>query len=503
MKPGVISIMLFVLVLSVIGGWIIAGDGGATGRVEVLTARAELRSFEVTLATVGEMEAARATNVASPIRGDRGKIVHLIDDGAAVDAEDVLVVLDPTPFEEEVRRLEDVVLEAEGQVDAHAKAIEFEETQLERELRVARFDIRTAELELTKLERGDGPLELARLEGALETARQGYEQTAGYVDDLQLLQERGYISDAEILQAQKKAEEAHRSYDIARRQYETYRDYVFPSLVERAEGRLEQARHDLHHLQKSGGLKIGRAMAAHRNAEQNLSLARRNLDMARAELEATIIRAPIPGMVVLREEHRGGQRRKPRIGDSVWHNQPILYLPDVSQMIVNTRVREIDLHYVDVGYPVIVQVDAYPSLRFSGEVTALGVLAQSEAGQQRGERFFSVTVRVDDSDHRLRPGMTSRLTILCGEAESVVTVPVNAIFLRGEETYCYVDTGEGFSRRPVVLGMQNHLVAEVVEGIEQDEVVALHRPPDELVVGESVERDHTATIAANTSFAKR
>ena len=100
---------------------------------------------------------------------------------------------------------------------------------------------------------------------------------------------------------------------------------------------------------KSSGFQVGKAIASEKNAEGALTAARSSLEIARAELEKTTITAPIAGIAVLRDEFRNGEKRKPMVGDTVWQNQPLLDLPDLSSMVVKTLVREVDLHKVWKG----------------------------------------------------------------------------------------------------------------------------------------------------------
>jgi HlyD family secretion protein len=472
------------------GALAIAGLGWSRPRPdlhEVPIAIAEKRPFQVVVTTVGELDAARAIVISSPVRGDRGKIIYLVDDGAAVEEGDVLVRLDPTPFEEEVERLRQAVSEAQSRAEAAAALVAFETAQVERELRRAHFEVDTAELDLKQLEHGDGPLELARLEGTAQKASQDCQETCGYVEDLRALEERGFITASEIRQATRKAEEARRAAEVAQRQLETYRDFVLPAALERGRARLAQAEHDLEHIRRTSAVKVSQAQAGVRSAAELVVSTRLAWERAQQELEATVIRAPIPGMVVLREEFRSGQRRKPRIGDSVFQNQPILYLPDVSRMLVHTRVREIDLHKVAAGHSVTIRIDAFPGLELRGEVMRIGVLAESEAGgRARGERSFSITIQVHDSDPRLRPGMTARAAILAMEVERALVLGIECIFEDHGRHYIYQQMpGGGFGRRRVVVGAHHEHLVQVIEGLEPGSRVARLRPPQSLVQSSS------------------
>ena len=296
----------------------------------VLSAKVAKKSFSVLVEAVGELDAARSTVLFSQIRGDRGKIVTIIFDGTRVKKGDELVRLDPTFFEEEVTRLTAKVREWEAVVSANKQILEWEKVQSERETKTLEFDLRAARLDLIKLEKGEGPLELYRLAGAAQEAKQDWKEKEGYLVELKTLEKRGYVNITEIAQIQNKVSDAKEAYEVAKRQHESYRDYVLPSLIENAHAQVARAKMNLEQLKKGAGFKIGKDMAALRKAQQSLESTTSSLKIAQAELERTVIRAPIPGIAVLPEAFRGGKKRKPRIGDIVWQNQPLVYLPDVS-----------------------------------------------------------------------------------------------------------------------------------------------------------------------------
>ena len=449
----------------------------------ILSAKAVKRTFSVLVEAVGELDAARSTVLFSQIRGDRGKIVSIVGDGTKVKKGDVLVRLDPTFFEEEVTRLTAKVREGEAVVSAHEQILEWEKIQSERELKTAEFDLRAARLDLVKLEKGDGPLELIRLQGAAQEAKRDWQEKKGYLVDLKALEKRGYANITEIAQAQNRVSEAKEAYAVAKRQYESYRDYVLPSLIEKARAQVARAKMNLEQIKKGAGFKIGKAVAALRKAQQNLESTTYSLKAAQTELERTVIRAPIPGIAVLPEAFRGGKKRKPRTGDIVWQSQPLVYLPDVSEMVVKTQIREIDLHKVDAGKQAIILVDAYPDLELPGQVQSVGVLAESQTESTTADKYFQVLISIKEGDQRLRPGMTARVQIKCGEIDNALSVPIHAVFNEEGRNYCFVEAQASYEKREVSIGAQSEDWAQVLTGLLEGEHVALSRPPLNEIAG--------------------
>ena len=454
---------------------ILAGCGNTSQR-DVPTETVERINFNVVVETIGSLDAARSTLVSSSIGGDKGTIIWLIDEGSRVSAGDSLARLDPTPFEEKVMRSTSDLAEAEAVASSFEQALGWENIQTQRQVTSAEFDLRVAELDLMKFEKGEGPLELSRLEAAVQGARQSNSQFAGYLNDLQELMDEGIITENEVLQGRHKAEESAKTLSMVQQQFEIYRDFVFPSSLEKAKGKVSRTKLELEQTRKGSAFQIGKAKASLDQALQLVIDARASLTHATEELQATTIVAPIPGMVVYREEFRSGERRKPRIGDSVWQNQPLLYLPDISSMIVKTFIREVDVHKVQVGTNTTTRVDAFPDVALVGKVASIGVLAESGTSRSVGSKVFQLMIELQNGSDNLRPGMTARSTILAGTINDALCIPVTAVFIENGEAYCFVKRNGGFVRIPVVLGSQNEVVIEIRDGLSEGERVALVAP---------------------------
>jgi HlyD family secretion protein len=437
------------------------------------------RSFDIKVNMVGVLDAARSHMVSSTIRGDKAKIIYLIDEGSRVNEGDVLVQIDQTPFEEEVHRLSGEVLSLKAAVDAEGQMLEWEKNQVEREIRTAEFNLKVAELELKKIVEGDGPLQLAQLKEDIQKAKEEYARYLSYIRDLEELSNKGFANPTEISLAKGKTAELKEKHEAANKKYVSYKEHVLPSLVETARAKVEQAEMELEQTGKGSVFKVAKALSSFKEVEGKLENAKASLKQAQSELEKTTIRAPFSGIAVLYEAFRDGQKRKPRVGDRVLQNQPLLYLPDISSMIVETRVREVDLHKIALNQTCSIRIDACPAVLFEGKVTFIGVLASQRFERGSGEKYFQITLSLKGEDSRLRPGMTARVSILTDNVKNALSAPVQAIFDEGGRKYCYVYTGHSFRKAEVSLGKQNEDFAEIVSGLKKGDKVSLVKPPQE------------------------
>lgn len=448
----------------------------SSSKKDIPTVKVEKRSFDIDVKTVGELEAAKSTIIASSVRGDQGKIIYLVQDGVYVKPGDILIRMDPTPFEEKIQKLKSQIHEQEAQVVNQEQTLEWEKAQAAHENMAALFEIEAAMLELDKIVQGDGPMETAKLKGAMQKALMKYEELNSYAGELLSLENEGFLNPSEIKQAQKKLEEEKEAYEASKMQYESYITHVYPMQIKKAEMSLKKAESKKDDVAKTGKYKVTRAEALLEQALANLKYYKNQLREEERELQLTEIKAPSPGMVVHREDYRSGQRRKPRVGDVLVKNQPLLDLPDLEKMIVKTKVREVDLYKAAIGIKATIQVDAYPQLSFSGTVDSIGVLALSDMTRTSEEKYFEVRVALDHSDERLRPGMTSRVTMHAQHIENVLAIPLHAIFDEKKKNFCYIAKKFNFERKEIGVGACNDQWAEVTSGLHEGDTVCLLNP---------------------------
>jgi len=436
-------------------------------------------SFDIRVNSVGVLDTERCHTISSAIGGNKGKIVYLIDDGTRVNEGDVLVKLDATPFEEAVRSLRGTVAAFEAEIKGSEQKVEWEKTQTEREIRTAEFNLKAAELDLKKVVEGDGPLQLAQYREEMERAREEYARYQSYIRELEELSKKGFSNPTEMVLATEKAAELKERFDAANKKYVSYKEHVLPALIEAAKAKAEKTEMELEQTRKGAVFKVASALATVGEAEGRLRATKESLKQGESDLEKTTIYAPFSGIAILFETFRDGEKRKPRVGDQTWQNQPLLYLPDMSSIIVKTQIREIDLHKVDLGQKCTIRVDAYPDSSFRGEVSFIGVLASKRFDRGIGEKYFQLTLSLKGDDSRLRPGMTARVSILTDSVKDVLCVPTQAVFDEGGTKYCYMYRGRSFERAAVSLGKQNEDLAEIVSGLEEGDRVSLVKPSQE------------------------
>jgi HlyD family secretion protein len=438
---------------------------------------AEVREgpFEVTVVETGTLQALRSVTYASTIQSNQAKIVALIPEGKLVQKGDLLILFDGAPFEEEIRKSQAQLAQAQADLEKARQDEKLQMIQNREELSAARQKLERAELELKDVQEGSGRLKEEEVAGAVADAERKLARAESALADLKPLLAEGFITKMELERAEQEVERAREELALARRRRGALLDFGRPLELSQARSDAALTRESAKQLESAAVSRLEQRRAAIAAAQSRVQEASSRLALAQQQLARTEVRADVPGIVVYRNVFFGSEPRKPQVGDQVWANQPLLVLPDISKMVVETRVRETDVHKVENNQRVDVRVDAYPSLRLTGAVTLVGTLAQEER-ERRGGKFFGVTVQVNESDPRLRPGMTARVEIHVEERSQATHVPIEAVFEKEGRSICYLIQGGRPLPREVVLGPSNADFVVVESGLRKGDRVSLRDP---------------------------
>ncbi|MFA5684658.1 MAG: efflux RND transporter periplasmic adaptor subunit [Lysobacteraceae bacterium] len=149
------------------------------------------------------------------------------------------------------------------------------------------------------------------------------------------------------------------------------------------------------------------------------------LDNALVELEQTVIRAPVDG-VILSRAIEPGQTLASNF------QTPVLFTiaEDLRAMQLDLAIDEADIGQIRAGQPVSFSVDAYPEQRFRGEVREVRLAAQAT----QNVVSYPVIVSLSNPDLRLYPGMTATAEIEIGARRGVLRIANAALrFTPAEE----------------------------------------------------------------------
>ncbi|MCL4846575.1 MAG: efflux RND transporter periplasmic adaptor subunit [Acidobacteria bacterium] len=219
-------------------------------------------------------------------------------------------------------------------------------------------------------------------------------------------------------------------------------------------------------------------------ATHKVDKARDDVEDTRRVIESLTLRAPRDGMVSLLPNFRAGgplSRTAPefRRGDRAWFGAAIAELPDLSSVRMTLRVDEADRARLVVGGRARVRVDAVPDRELAGRVDDISVIAQPDFSTFPPVRNFDVVVALDESDARLRPGMSATARLELDRLDDALLVPASAVFERDGAAVVYVVAGRTTSRRTVTVDRRGRDLIAISTGVAAGERVTL-RVPDKI-----------------------
>jgi HlyD family secretion protein len=160
------------------------------------------------------------------------------------------------------------------------------------------------------------------------------------------------------------------------------------------------------------------AEAQLRVAEAQVRQAEAALNAAEQELKYTVIRSPIDGIVVARNVEVGQT-----VAASFATPNLFLIALDLTQMQVNTNVSESDIGGMTEGQEAVFTVDAYPGESFTGTIRQVRLAPINV----QNVVTYNVVVGVDNTDLRLKPGMTANVSIIVAQNDQALKVPNAAL----------------------------------------------------------------------------
>ncbi|TWP26556.1 efflux RND transporter periplasmic adaptor subunit [Apibacter muscae] len=154
------------------------------------------------------------------------------------------------------------------------------------------------------------------------------------------------------------------------------------------------------------------------DAKESVKQAKSTLQKAQTNLGYANIYSPIDGVIVTKEVEEGQT-----VAASM--STPTLFTiaQDLTKMQVEANVDEADIGNVQVGQRVTFTVDAYPSITFNGTVNQvrLGATVTSNVVT------YTVIIVTDNSNLKLKPGLTATVTIYTKELNDIITLPAKAL----------------------------------------------------------------------------
>jgi HlyD family secretion protein len=156
-------------------------------------------------------------------------------------------------------------------------------------------------------------------------------------------------------------------------------------------------------------------------AKANIKLAEAQLARSQADLDNSVIRAPIDGVVIKRTIDLGQT-----VAASFTTPNLFQIARDLTKMQIDTSVSEADVGALKDGQPARFVVDAYPDREFDARTRQFRLAANVV----QNVVTYNVVLDVENRDELLKPGMTAQVRLVVGNRENVLRIPTAALRFR-------------------------------------------------------------------------
>jgi HlyD family secretion protein len=294
-------------------------------------------------------------------------------------------------------------------------------------------------------------LEQARAQLAAEQANLRAAEAGGRADELARL-----TGDLRAAQAQR---------DLLQRQQEALTKLVAdraatPDELEKNRAALERAKADVEHLGKSK-----------EQFEQQAGLDRERLALSVAHWQAQVqdLQEKVNSARVVAPQSGVLFSLPVRENDFVHTGDLLAELADLRNVRVRAFVDEPELGGLKPGQPVEVTWDALPDRVWTGRTESVPQQVVARGSRNVGEVLCSIS----NTGMELKPNTTVNIRIQLDERKNVLSVPRAAVEISGAGRSVYAVDGNRLRRKQVRVGISNDTQFEVVEGLAENETVAL------------------------------
>ncbi len=361
-------------------------------------------------------------------------------------------------------------------------------TSLAQNVTLAQADLVTAQQNLNSVLHSSTQRAQAQLD--LVNAQKSYNSANDTLNSM-LASNHGGTS-ADIQNAQAQLTLAQNSYDQAKSMYDMLKDrpdtdvrkaQAYTSLYN-AQQSLIRAQDTMNYftLVPSGSdIEVARAKLALAQAQledaqrewtrlkdgpdpSDVAAAQARVDAAQATINFSRLMAPFAGTVTVAD---------PMVGDQVSPGSSGFRVDDLSRLLVDVQVSEVDINSVAIGQLAMVTFDAVLGREYHGKVVDVSRVGTSVLSVVN----FTVTVELTDPDTNVKPGMTASVTITIQSLDNVLLVPNRGVHLVNSQRVVYVLRNGQLLEIPVTLGASDDTMSEVTSGdLSAGDVLVLNPP---------------------------
>lgn len=220
-----------------------------------------------------------------------------------------------------------------------------------------------------------------------------------------------------------------------------------------------------------------------RRSADDVDRSNERIEKFKEAMQAARITAPEDGIVIFGKSWDGKKYSKDDDVSTYEFAPPIATLPDMSKVISEIYVKEIDIAKIKVGDSVRVSFDALEGTVIMGSIKSIARVGESH--KDFDMKAFKVIIHLDHTDDGLKPAMTSNNDIILANASNVISIPLISVFKENGVKYVYLKTPDRIKKQEIKTSFENDQSVMVLEGLNEGDLVLLEHPVENVEIAES------------------
>jgi HlyD family secretion protein len=398
----------------------------------------------------GQLESAQKTMIRCQVealtgggpQGGSSTLLTVVPEGTPVKTGDVLATLDASTFDEMYRQQ---IITVEQAKASHLQA---------------ELNYQITMLAVNEFKDGKVPEQIKSMEGSIALAQTDFTRAVDHLSWTKRMNDKGYASIA----AMRTEQQSVTQFDITMKRmlmsYNLFQRFTLPM------------------TEKSLSCEVLAAKTTLHNEELRLQHQVDRLELIKRQVEHCTIRAPHDGVLYYYKDTNPRRRTSTLIeeGMAVRQRQPLFYLPNLTEMVVQVALNESIVDRVRPGQAAQVRVEAIPKLVLEGHVTSVSQLPASPGQEGEDYHYFLSVVKLDTNAPGLKPGMSARADIALAPRKNVLAVPHEAVKTDKGKKVCFVAREDSIVQNFIKIGQETTAFVEVTDGVKEGDVVVLNPP---------------------------
>ena len=356
-------------------------------------------------------------------RVQRGEIKSFLTVSGLIEPKEIVRV-----FAKSIGQAKEVLVQEGARVKKDDILMRLDDEQIRLQVAQAKANLDVAEASLERIRAGARPQEINQAEAAVRQAKINLDSADENYQKMKKLFSEGAISEQQLDQAKNHFEIAQAQYEVASESYKLVSEGASPEDIKTVEAQVRQAQSAL--------------------------------ELIQSQLSNSIARAPISGNVT---------GISVKTGELVSSAIPLLSIMDSNELFLKTGISEKDIAAVHIGQDAEILIDAFPEVKFSGEVASKGVIVDPIS------KTMEIKIKITEPHVDISSGMFARANILIAHNPETLIIPSTALTRRVEGLFVFMlnENKDTVNKRPIITGITEGNQVEVLDGLQEGEIIVI------------------------------